>query len=139
MIVQERKLGRIFQLKLEDGDDLFEELNRFVKEENIRAGSVFVFGAMGTMDVVVGLKSAEGFDPDRRHFEDKRELVAFGNITWPDKPPPVLGDISWDQPQPFVHLHLAMSGGPGKTEDVLVGHLSGGEVKGMFVDIYELL
>ncbi|MEW6671792.1 MAG: PPC domain-containing DNA-binding protein [Thermodesulfobacteriota bacterium] len=133
----ERKLGRIFQITIEEGEDLFEELNRFVEAKNIRAGSVFVFGAMHTVDMISGFRSLKGFDVDRRRFEDRRELVGVGNISWPDSPPAALGDVSWDGPRPFVHIHMALSGGAGKNEEVLVGHLSGAGVQKAFVEIYE--
>ncbi len=139
MRFEERKLGRIFHLVLEEGDDFYGVVNGFVKEKNIRAGSVFLFGAFQKTHMLTGFKDMEGFNVDSRTFDDWRELVAMGNISWPDKPPLALGDVTWDEPQPYVHLHMAISGGPGKTEDVLVGHLSGGEVKGMFMDIYELV
>ncbi len=139
MRFEERKLGRIFHLVLEEGDDFYGVVNGFVKEKNIRAGSVFLFGAFQETHMLTGFKDMEGFNVDSRTFDDWRELVAVGNISWPDKPPLALGDVTWDEPQPYVHLHMAISGGPGKTEDVLVGHLSGGEVKGMFMDIYELV
>ena len=83
MQVEERKLGRIFQIVFDDGEDFFEELNRFVKEKNIRMGSVFVFGAMRTIDMISGFRSLEGYDIDRRHFDDRRELLGLGNISWP--------------------------------------------------------
>ena len=139
MQVEEKKLGRIFQMKLEEGDDFYGVVDAFVKEKNIRSASVFLFGALQKTEMLTGFKDMEGINVDRRHFDDWRELVALGNITWPDNPPPALGDVTWDEPQPYVHLHMAISGGPGKTEDVLVGHLSGGDVKGMFLDIYELV
>jgi predicted DNA-binding protein with PD1-like motif len=140
MKVTERRLGRIFHLALEPGDDFYGEIHRFVKEKNIRSGSVFVFGAMDTMDVIAGFKSMNGFDVDRRHFEDRRDLVGLGNISWPHAPPAALGDgIQWTEPQPYVHIHMAVSGPPGKTEEVLAGHLSGGVVKEMLVDVYELI
>ncbi|MAE05680.1 MAG: hypothetical protein CMH76_05030 [Nitrospinae bacterium] len=139
MQVEEKKLGRIFQMKLEEGDDFYGVVDAFVKEKNIRSASVFLFGALQKTEMLTGFKDMEGFNVDRRHFDDWRELVALGNITWPDNPPPALGDVTWDEPQPYVHLHMAISGGPGKTEDVFVGHLSGGDVKGMFLDIYELV
>ncbi|MBI2226945.1 MAG: DNA-binding protein [Betaproteobacteria bacterium] len=140
MKVTERRLGRVFHLALEPGDDFYGEFNRFVKEKNIRSGSVFVFGAMDAMDVIAGFKSMNGYDVDRRHFDDRRELVGLGNISWPDTRPAALGDgIQWTEPQPYVHIHMAVSGAPGKTEEVLTGHLSGGVVKGMFVDVYELI
>lgn len=140
MKVTERKLGRIFHLQFEAGDDFYGEFNRFVKEKNIRSGSVFVFGAMKTLDMIAGFKSKDGHDSDRRHIDDLRELVGLGNISWPDTPPAALGvGIEWTEPQPYVHIHMAVSGAPGKTQEVLTGHLSGGVAKGMFVDVYELI
>lgn len=139
MRVEEKKLGRIFHMVLEEGDDFYGLVNNFVKEKNIRSGSVFLFGALKHTDMLTGFRDMDGFNVDRRSFDDWRELVAVGNISWPEKPPLALGDVTWDEPQPYVHIHMAISGGPGKTEDVLVGHLSGGDVKGMFMDIYELV
>jgi len=45
----------------------------------------------------------------------------------------------WSEPQPYIHIHIALSGGPGKTEEVLVGHLSGGQVQRSFAEIYEFV
>jgi len=135
---REVKLGRIFELRYEPGDDFFAELDKFVKEKNIRAGSVFCLGALTETHMISGFKSMSGYDVDRRYFKDWRELVAYGNITWPDEPPPALGDVTWTEPEPYVHIHMALSGGPGKNGEVLVGHLSGGTLKGpMMVQIYE--
>lgn len=139
MRVEERKLGRIFQLVFDEGDDFFEELNRFVKEKNIRVGSVFIFGALNTTDMITGFRSMEGYDVDRRHFHDRRELLGIGSITWPEKAPAALQNAPWSEPQPYVHIHMALSGGPGKTEEVLVGHLSGGQVQGILADVYEFV
>lgn len=141
MKVTERKLGRVFHLQLEAGDDFFANVNPFVKEKNIRAGTVFIFGALRQMDMISGFKSMEGYDVDRRHFDDWRELVGLGNISWPDTPPAALGEgVEWTEPQPYVHIHMAVSGGPGKTEEVLTGHLSDGVAKGgMLVTVYELI
>jgi predicted DNA-binding protein with PD1-like motif len=139
MRAAERQLGRIFHLEFEQGDDFFREFNQFVKENNIRSASIFVIGALEKTDMLTGFRDMEGFNVDSRHFEDWRELFALGNISWPEKPPSAMGDITWTEPQPYIHLHMALSGGPGKTEEVLVGHLSNGRVKGMFADIYELV
>lgn len=136
----ERKLGRIFHLQYEAGDDFYGELNRFVKEKNIREGSVFLIGALSETHMISGFNSMDGYDINRHHFEDWRELVALGNISWPETPPPALGDVEWNEPEPYVHIHMALSGGPGKNDDVLVGHLSDGILKGgMVLQIYELV
>jgi len=139
--VTERKLGRIFHLQLEAGDDFFANVNPFIRERNIRAGSVFIFGALREMDMITGFKSMSGYDVDRRHFDDWRELIGLGSISWPDKAPAALGDdVTWTEPQPYVHIHMAVSGGPGRTEEVLTGHLSDGVAKGgMLVTVYELI
>ena len=119
MEFKERKLGRIFQITLKAGEDFFGELNRFVIEKEIRAGSVFVFGALKTVDMIAGFRSLEGFDLDRHHFEGKHELLALGNICWLDKPPKAVGeDPSWKELRPYFHLHLALSGSAGKTGEV---------------------
>ena len=136
---QELKLGRIFQLTFDEGDDFFGELNSFVKEKNIRVGSIFVFGAMIGTDMIAGFRSKEGYNVDRRHLVDRRELLGVGNISWPEKPPAALGNVTWNEPQPYVHIHIALSGGPRKTEEVLVGHLSGAQAQRSFVDIYEFI
>jgi hypothetical protein len=34
---------------------------------------------------------------------------------------------------------MAVSGAPGKTDEILAGHLSGGITRGLSVDIYELI
>ena len=84
MKVTERKLGRIFHLQFERGDHFYGQLNPFVKEKNIRSASIFIFGAMDTLDMITGFKSMQGYDVDRRHFDDRRASVSVrqkpGNI-----------------------------------------------------------
>ena len=91
--------------------------------------------------MISGFNSMEGYDVARHHFSGWRELVAYGNISWPEKPPAALGeDVVWDEPQPYVHIHMAISGEPGKTDQVLVGHLNNGNPKGSFpTQIYEFV
>lgn len=140
MKTEEKRLGRIFRVTLEAGDRFHANLTRFVKEKNVRAGSVFLIGALSETKMISGFRSMDGYDVDRLHFEGWRELVALGNITWPAEAPAALGDERWEEPQPYVHVHMAISGGPGEPEKVLAGHLSDGVVKGgMIVEIYEHL
>jgi predicted DNA-binding protein with PD1-like motif len=51
MKVTEHKMGRVFHLHLEAGDHFYRECNHFVKEKNIRSGSVFILGALREMDI----------------------------------------------------------------------------------------
>jgi predicted DNA-binding protein with PD1-like motif len=98
---KEFKLGRIFQVNFDPGDDYMTELHAFVKKENIRAGSVFLLGALAKTEMISGFRSMEGYDVTRHTFNDWRELVAYGNISWPEKPPAALGEgVVWTEPQP---------------------------------------
>ncbi len=138
MKVSERKVGRIFQIEFQEGEDLFETFNAFVKEKNIRNASFTIFGALKQSDIRSGFLAIIG-DSAKLHFNDPREFCGVGNISWPEKPPAVMGDVTWKGPEPYVHIHLALSGGPYRAQEVNVGHLSGGLVKGLFADIIEYL
>ena len=137
----ENKLGRIFTLTFERGDDFYKEITRYVKEKNIRSASVFLLGSVTELDMVTGYRTMERHDIDRRHFDDWRELVALGTISCPAQPPapPANFGVTWDEPQPYIHLHMALSGGPAQNGEVLVGHLSDCLAMGMTVQIYELV
>ena len=78
MKAYEKKLGRIFQLQFEKGDDFHPILNAFVKEKKIMAGTVFLMGALTQTEMISGFKTMDGYDVDRRSFNDWRELIALG-------------------------------------------------------------
>lgn len=138
MNVRERKLGRIFQIEFQEDENLFEKFNAFVKEKNIRNASITIFGALKETDMRSGFMAIIG-DSAKLRFNDAREFVGVGNISWPDRPPAVMGDVTWKEPEPYVHIHLAISGGPYRAQEVNVGHLSGGKVKGLFAEVIEFV
>jgi predicted DNA-binding protein with PD1-like motif len=138
MNVKERKLGRIFQIEFQEDENLFEKFNAFVKEKNIRNASITIFGALKETDMRSGFMAIIG-DSARLRFNDPREFVGVGNISWPERPPAVMGDVTWKEPEPYVHIHLAISGGPYRAQEVNVGHLSGGKVKGLFAEVIEFV
>lgn len=138
MKATERKVGRVFQLAFDEDDDLFEAFNAFVKETNIRNASITIFGALKETDMRSGFLAIIG-DSAKLRFNNPREFVGVGNISWPDKPPAVMGDVSWQEAEPYVHIHLAISGGPYRPQEVNVGHLSDGRVKGLFAEVIEFV
>jgi len=138
MNVKERKLGRIFQIEFHEDENLFEKFNAFVKEKNIRNASITIFGALKETDMRSGFMAIIG-DSAKLCFNDPREFVGVGNISWPERPPAVMGDVTWKEPEPYVHIHLAVSGGPYRAQEVNVGHLSGGKVKGLFAEVIEFV
>jgi predicted DNA-binding protein with PD1-like motif len=140
MRVEERRLGRIFRLAFEPGEDFFAGMSAFARERQIREASLFLFGALADGEMITGFRKAEGYDVIRRPLGQWREFLAVGSLAWPASPPEALGDVRWEAPQPYVHLHLALGPAAGAGEDeVLVGHLSKGVVKGLYADVYELL
>ena len=138
MNVRERRLGRIFQIEFHEDENLFEKFNAFVKEKNIRNASITIFGALKETDMRSGFMAIIG-DSAKLRFNDPREFVGVGNISWPERPPAVMGDVTWKEPEPYVHIHLALSGGPYRAQEVNVGHLSGGKVKGLFAEVIEFV
>jgi predicted DNA-binding protein with PD1-like motif len=138
MNVKERKVGRIFQIEFQEGEDLLEKFGAFVKEKNIRNASITIFGALKEADMLCGFPAIIG-DSAKLRFNDPREFVGVGNISWPERPPEALGKVEWTEPQPYVHMHLAISGGPYRAQEVNVGHLSGGKVKGLFAEVIEFV
>lgn len=138
MQAAERKVGRVFQLAFDEDEDLFEAFNAFVKEKNIRNASITIFGALKETDMRSGFLAIIG-DSAKLRFNDPREFVGVGNISWPEKPPAVMGDVTWQEPEPYVHIHLAISGGPYRPQEVNVGHLSDGRVKGLFAEVIEFV
>ncbi|MFC1491677.1 PCC domain-containing protein [Nitrospinota bacterium] len=145
MNVIERKFGRIFSLNFEAEEDFYGSLVRFVKEKNIRAGAVFFLGAFYELDIIPGvlLPSPPMPPPDetRLHIDQWVDVQGQGYISWPDTAPgTLLEKDQWtDEPEPYVHLHLTVSGGPRKPGEVYAGHLCDGRLKGMIMEIYELL
>jgi predicted DNA-binding protein with PD1-like motif len=115
MEVKERKIGRIFQIEFHEDENLFEAFDAFVKENNIRQGSITIFGALKETDMRSGFLAILG-DSARLHFNDWREFIGIGNISWPEQAPSGMDAAAWREPQPYVHIHLAISGGPYNAE-----------------------
>ena len=106
---QEYKQGRLFQLNFDAGDDYIAELEQFVRDKNIRFGSIFLLGALAETGMISGFNSMKGFDVSRHYFNEWRELVAYGNISWPDKPP------SGPSRSPTSTLTWRSAAAPGRT------------------------
>ena len=54
MQAAEGKMGRVFMLRLDDGDLLPASIEHFAKEKNIKNGFVLLVGGIGSGQVVVG-------------------------------------------------------------------------------------
>lgn len=97
MKYREGRLGRVFVLKFEHGEDFQKEVSDFCRKESVRCGQVQFLGAIKESEVVVGpRKPVIPPEPIWKKFNDGREVVGYGTIFW-------------DENEPRVHLHGVFS------------------------------
>jgi uncharacterized protein len=108
MQYQQGSLGRVFALRLEEGDRLPDTLEAFAKEQAIQAAMViYVGGAKGGSRLVVGPDAAEtqAIVPLVHTLTGITEVLGVGTL-FPD-----------DRGEPVLHLHAAT----GREGDATVG------------------
>jgi predicted DNA-binding protein with PD1-like motif len=104
MKATEGRIGRVFMLRLEDGDVVPECLERFAAEKGIVTGQVVLIGGIGGGEVVVGPRRSDIRPPDAMLLPvDGAHEVAGVGVIAPD------GDG-----KPVLHIHAAL-GRSGKT------------------------
>ncbi len=104
MKAQRGQLGRVFMLRLEDGDIVPECIERFARENNVSTGHVVLVGGIGVGDVVVGPRRSDVMPPEPMLLpvDGAHEVVGVGVLA-PD-----------EQGKPVLHIHAAL-GRAGKT------------------------
>jgi predicted DNA-binding protein with PD1-like motif len=123
----EGKIGRVFVLRLEDGDIVPDCIERFALEKGIKVGHVILIGGIGGGQVVVGPRDSKKMPPEPvlLPVDGAHEVEGVGIIA-PDK-----------DGKPVLHIHASLGRG-GRT---LTGCLRPG-VKTWLVGealIYEIL
>lgn len=94
----EARPGRIFILRLEDGDIVHETIERFALEQNITAASLIVVGgADDGSRLVVGPRDDRGLPLEPMHYalEHAHEVAGVGTL------------FRDDAGVPLVHMHMA--------------------------------
>ena len=124
MQVHEGHVGRVFALKLEEGDHLIAALARLAEERRIRTALVLFQGATGDAQMVLGFRaySPVAHDFDRIASSEHREVIGVGSITWADR-------------KPKVHLHA----GTGRGREVFIAHIEEALTFGMEAFVVEVL
>ena len=90
------KVGRVFAVRFDDGDDFLAELNSLIMKENIRSGWFHVIGGMREAGVVTGPKKpVMPPEPVWAKLDTVRETLGTGTIFW-------------DGDEPKIHLHAAL-------------------------------
>jgi predicted DNA-binding protein with PD1-like motif len=98
MKYSEAKQGRIFVIRLEDGDIVHDEIERFAREKSIvAAGLIIVGGADQGSKFVVGPEEGRGTPvvPMEHVLAEAHEIAGVGTL-FPD-----------DVGNPVLHMHMA--------------------------------
>jgi predicted DNA-binding protein with PD1-like motif len=98
MKVSEGRLGRVFVIRLEDGDRLPDCLERFAAEKGVSAGHVILVGGIGSGQVVVGPQRSEERPPQPMLLpvSGASEVVGVGVLA-PNQ-----------EGKPVLHIHAAL-------------------------------
>jgi len=118
----EFKPGRIFLLRVPEGEDLLSFVNRFAEEKGVKTAIVKGIGSL--RNPVVGYYLEE-----IKNYKRIELLGTFEMLT-------LLGNVSLKDGKPFAHLHVTLGNANG---DVFGGHLIEGEVFVAELYVQELL
>ncbi len=112
MKASEGKIGRVFVLRLEDGDVVPDCIERFAAENSIKTGHVILIGGIGGGEVVSGPRKSDEMPPDAMLLpvDGAHEVVSVGIIAADEEGKPVL------------HLHASL----GRAGHTLTGCLRPG-------------
>jgi predicted DNA-binding protein with PD1-like motif len=127
MKASEGRIGRVFVIRLEDGDVIPACIEKFAQENRISVGQVILVGGIGSGEVVVGPRRSDEMPPDPVLLPvDGAHEVAGVGVLAPDE----VG-------KPVLHIHGAL-GRSGKT---LTGCLRPGVTTWLVAEavIYEIL
>lgn len=111
-------MGRVFVLRLEDGDRLPECIERFAAENNVERAFCALVGGVGPGRLIVGPEDGEArpVQPMNLPLSGVHEAAAVGTI-FPD-----------EQDRPKLHMHAAM----GRAGQTITGCVRAG------VDIWQI-
>ncbi len=100
----EGQLGRVFVIRLEDGDVIPTCIESFAEEKKISVGQVLMIGGIGSGQVVVGPRYSDEMPPEPMllPLDGAHEVVGVGIIA------------PSEQGKPALHMHAAL-GRSGKT------------------------
>lgn len=118
------RIGRVFTVRIEHGEDLILELIKLAELENIESAVFMLLGALKEGKLVSGPKeNKRPPEPVWTVFNDAREILG-------------IGDIFQEDGRPKVHLHA----GTARGDDVKLGCLRGESEVFMVVEafIFEL-
>ena len=90
--------GRIFVIRLEDGDIVHEEIEKLAREESIKAAALIIVGGAGANSTLI-VGPDQGVEPPinpMEHILDNVHEIAGTGTLFPD-----------DEGNPCLHMHIA--------------------------------
>lgn len=95
------QLGRVFVIRLEDGDELPDCVEQFALEKGLACGHVILLGGVDKGQIVVGPKSSTDMPPEPvlHRLNGVHEIMGLG-ILAPD-----------EGGKPVLHMHASMGRG----------------------------
>jgi len=123
----EGKVGRVFIIRLEDGDVVPECIERFAEEHGVAVGQVILVGGVGGGEVVVGPQRSDEMPPQPMllPIDGVHEVLGVGVLA-PD-----------EDGKPKLHIHGAL----GRSGQTMTGCLRPGVTTWLVgeVVLYEIL
>jgi predicted DNA-binding protein with PD1-like motif len=123
----EGQLGRVFVMRLEDGDVVPECIERFAEEKGVLVGQAILVGGVGSGDVVVGPRSSKEMPPEPMllPIDGAHEVVGVGVLA------------PGENGKPTLHIHASL----GRAERTMTGCLRKGVTTWLVgeVILYEIL
>ncbi len=104
MKATEGQIGRVFVIRLEDGDVVPDCIERFATEKGVSVGHVVLIGGIGAGEVVVGPRRSEERPPEPMlvPIDGAHEVAGVGVLA------------PGEDGKPVLHIHAAL-GRSGKT------------------------
>lgn len=113
MKYSEAKQGRIFVVRLEDGETVHEEIEKFAKNQSITAAAMIIIGGANEgSKLVVGPENgkAKPVNPMEHILDNVHEITGTGTL-FPD-----------DDGNPVIHMHMAC----GRNANTITGCIRNG-------------
>lgn len=127
MKAAEGTIGRVFVIRLEDGDVVPECIERFAEAKEIRVGHVVLIGGLGGGQVVVGPRRSDAMPPEPMLLpvDGAHEVAAVGVL------------VPNEAGKPVLHIHGAL----GRSGATLTGCLRPGVTTWLVGEaiLYEIL
>jgi predicted DNA-binding protein with PD1-like motif len=127
MMVSEGRIGRIFVLRLEEGDPLPDCIESFAQDQGISIGHVVLIGGIGQGQIVVGPRDSDERPPDAMLLpvDGAHEVVGIGIIA------------PGEDGQSTLHIHASL----GRSGNTMTGCLRPGVTTWLVGEavLYEIL